>query len=71
MIVILPETKGITLERMEKIFGGVDFVEAGENELNTTKKEESTIHHALVEGPFDVKAGGAETSHVEEVYKES
>lgn len=29
---ILPETKGISLERMDKIFGQVDAVEGGENE---------------------------------------
>lgn len=27
---ILPETKGVSLERMENIFGGTDYVEAGE-----------------------------------------
>lgn len=29
---ILPETKGVSLERMDKIFGQVDAVEGGENE---------------------------------------
>ena len=29
---ILPETKGISLERMDKIFGQVDAVAAGEQE---------------------------------------
>lgn len=32
MVVILPETKGISLERMDKLFGEVDAVEAGENQ---------------------------------------
>ncbi|KAJ5808910.1 hypothetical protein N7474_010179 [Penicillium riverlandense] len=36
---ILPETKGISLERMEKIFGELDFVEAGEHESDTEKRE--------------------------------
>lgn len=39
VIFILPETKGISLERMEKIFGEVDFVEAGENETAAEKIE--------------------------------
>jgi hypothetical protein len=30
--VILPETKNISLERMDKLFGQVDVVEAGEEE---------------------------------------
>lgn len=32
VITILPETKGISLERMDKIFGQVDAVEGGEQE---------------------------------------
>ncbi|KAJ5936967.1 hypothetical protein N7466_003417 [Penicillium verhagenii] len=36
---ILPETKGVSLERMEKIFGGVDYVEAGECEGGSEKIE--------------------------------
>lgn len=32
VILILPETKGISLERMDAIFGQVDAVEAGESE---------------------------------------
>ena len=53
MIVILPETKGISLERMDKIFGEIDYVEAGEEQIDlktgrngsvadTEKGEEST-----------------------------
>ena len=32
VIVILPETKGISLERMDAIFGQVDAVAAGESQ---------------------------------------
>jgi hypothetical protein len=39
VIFILPETKGISLEWMEKIFGEVDFVEAGERETTAEKIE--------------------------------
>lgn len=40
---ILPETKGVSLERMEKIFGGVDYVEAGEREGDSEKRETLAI----------------------------
>lgn len=40
VIFILPETKGITLERMDKLFGQIDNVLAGEQaidkEINTS-----------------------------------
>jgi hypothetical protein len=39
VIVILPETKGISLERMDKLFGGVDNVAAGEEEGAADKAE--------------------------------
>ena len=75
MIVILPETKGITLERMDKIFGEIDMVEAAENELDTAKQEENVIQHALGEEVRDGDEKGelrkrAEVSHVEAVEKE-
>jgi len=44
---ILPETKGITLERMEKIFGQIDYVEAGERETQAEKIEAITVSHAM------------------------
>ena len=47
MIFILPETKGISLERVEKIFGDVDFEEVGERETTEEKIEfiaQSTAH---------------------------
>lgn len=34
---ILPETKGISLERMDTIFGEVDAVEAGKQKSDTGK----------------------------------
>lgn len=34
---ILPETKGVSLERMDKIFGEVDAVAAGEQEASDAK----------------------------------
>jgi len=40
VIFILPETKGISLERMDKIFGQVDAVEAGEQDAETRKMED-------------------------------
>lgn len=39
MVLILPETKGISLERMDKIFGQVDYVEAGEEQAAVGKVE--------------------------------
>lgn len=42
---ILPETKGITLERMDKIFGEIDYVEAGEAQAGTLKAESTAIEH--------------------------
>ncbi|KAL1956772.1 hypothetical protein VTO42DRAFT_6826 [Malbranchea cinnamomea] len=56
VIFILPETKGISLERMEKIFGKVDFVEAGEQEMNEKKVEylEETEKHQGSTKPDDV-----------------
>ena len=43
VIFILPETKGISLERMDAIFGEVDYVTAGENETLATKKAVETL----------------------------
>ncbi|KAJ4993601.1 Sugar transporter STL1-like protein 8 [Stagonosporopsis vannaccii] len=45
---ILPETKGVSLERMDKIFGEVDAVEAGEERRDREKAEVlelSTVEH--------------------------
>jgi len=56
VIVILPETKGISLERMEKIFGEVDYVELGENETLADKIEATAYSTAHAHG-----LGGAGT----------
>lgn len=39
VILILPETKGVSLERMDALFGEVDAVQAGEQELGTKAYE--------------------------------
>jgi len=43
VIVILPETKGISLERMDKLFGQLDNVAAGEQETAASKIEDAAI----------------------------
>lgn len=49
VIFILPETKGVSLERMDAIFGEIDAVEAGEEahrdklEMVDVKQEEVTL----------------------------
>jgi len=50
---ILPETKGVSLERMDKIFGEADAVEAGEERRNWEKAEVlelSTVEHRELAG---------------------
>lgn len=47
VIFILPETKGISLERMDRIFGQVDAVEAGERERSASLAEADAIHMAV------------------------
>jgi MFS family permease len=47
VILILPETKGISLERMDKLFGEVDYVEAGEDQAGTQTKESDAYSSAL------------------------
>jgi len=42
VIFVLPETKGISLERMDKLFGEVDAVAAGEEETAAEKIEAMT-----------------------------
>lgn len=42
VIFILPETKGMSLERMDKVFGEVDAVAAGEESTSAEKIEAIT-----------------------------
>ncbi|KAL1986656.1 hypothetical protein VTN96DRAFT_6034 [Rasamsonia emersonii] len=56
---ILPETKNISLERMERIFGGVDFVEEGERDPGASKLESQAVLTHKVEEKT--------TTHVEQV----
>jgi len=61
VIVILPETKGISLERMDKLFGELDAVDEGEKETSANKIEAITYSGGLPDGEK------AQTiSHVEE-----
>ncbi|KAK4866257.1 hypothetical protein LT330_008598 [Penicillium expansum] len=48
---ILPETKGISLERMDTIFGGPDNVAAGESEGTSEKREAMAIMNEGEETP--------------------
>ena len=68
VIFILPETKGITLERMDKIFGEVDVVEAGETELDTSKQEATVIQHVINEETAEIKE--PISTHVEDIGKD-
>ncbi|TVY48526.1 MFS glucose transporter, partial [Lachnellula occidentalis] len=61
VIVILPETKGISLERMDKLFGELDAVDEGEKETSANKLEAITYSGGLPDGE---KAHAI--SHVEE-----
>ncbi|KAF7527515.1 hypothetical protein G7054_g10428 [Neopestalotiopsis clavispora] len=51
VIFILPETKGISLERMDKIFGEVDAVEVGEHNADAEKIEVQVYSHVENKGP--------------------
>ena len=67
VIFILPETKGISLERMDKIFGQVDAVEAGEQDAETKKMEEHAMRGDRDSLTLDAEKHGA--SQVETVEK--
>lgn len=60
VIFILPETKGISLERMDAIFGSTDAVEGGENE---EPKEIGAVEGQSMAGMDDEKMGAA--NHIE------
>jgi hypothetical protein len=38
VVVVLPETRGVSLERMDVLFGEVDAVDAGEREVGVAAK---------------------------------
>lgn len=59
VIFILPETKGISLERMDKLFGEVDAVAAGEESTSAEKIE------AITYSGGDIKTAAAVTTHIE------
>lgn len=59
VIFILPETKGISLERMDKIFGQVDAVEAGEHDAETRKLEENARKASHSDGTADAEKRGS------------
>lgn len=46
VVLVLPETKGVSLERMDRLFGEIDYVEAGEREPDAGKVEEVTYRLA-------------------------
>jgi hypothetical protein len=64
VIVILPETKGISLERMDRIFGQIDTVEGGENE------DGKQVHQLedRTQAPADIEKSATAT-HVESAAK--
>ena len=49
MFVILPETKGVSLERMDKLFGEIDYVEAREAETEREETEATAYSSAMRE----------------------
>ncbi|KAJ6029020.1 uncharacterized protein N7446_011639 [Penicillium canescens] len=57
---ILPETKGVSLERMDKIFGGLDNVEAGECEGTSEKRGAMAVMNERDKAP---------TAHVEDAFR--
>lgn len=66
VVIILPETKGISLERMDKIFGQVDTVEAGEQDPATDKIEHGALNHSGSSSIEESKSY-ARSGHVEEI----
>lgn len=69
VVFILPETKGISLERMDAIFGQVDAVAAGEQESETRIVEQ----HALDKqsGSLDTNMEKSHVAQVERAHSQS
>lgn len=53
MIFILPETKGVSLERMDALFGEIDYVDAREAEVNNEVLE--TIAYSSARAGSEVR----------------
>ena len=65
VVFILPETKGISLERMDKIFGQIDAVEGGEQqESKAIAEEENAAFGRTLHIDIDGEKG-AEVAHHE------
>lgn len=65
VIFILPETKGISLERMDKIFGQIDAVEGGEQQESKAIVEEGNAAYGrTLQIDIDGEKG-AEVTHLE------
>lgn len=67
VVLILPETKGISLERMDKLFGEVDAVAAGEEQTSAEKVEAITYS---VEHEKDSEEKAHATMHERQENKE-
>lgn len=65
VVVILPETKGVSLERMDRIFGQIDAVEGGESEEGKQVHQLENYTQARAQGLTDIEKDAATTTHVE------
>ncbi|KAL1627225.1 hypothetical protein SLS56_006464 [Neofusicoccum ribis] len=65
VILILPETKGISLERMDKIFGEVDAVSAGETEMD--EKADLSHHNPRLSAEKNAVETGERAAHIDRV----
>jgi hypothetical protein len=66
VVIILPETKGISLERMDRIFGQIDTVEGGESEDG--KQVHQLEDRTQGQAPADIEKDATAT-HVETAAK--
>lgn len=57
---ILPETKGVSLERMDKLFGEIDYVEAQEAETTHETRTEQPWNSTQKEPKQHVEVKGVE-----------